>query len=138
MLFFLKTLLFTAALTCSSLTFSFSPQRFKGISMHMLPKKVARLSGAKWGLIVTYAPYLQPEKKQPILQSAQEVKLFVQKQDIAVQKNGVWIVFTHPNAYSDAEKKIQEAIKILCRNQHIPLFITRAKQLPYGWKRYDK
>lgn len=114
-----------------------APERSKGISMHMLPKRVAELGGQKWGFVVTYADYLKPEKEQPVLQSSSEVLSFVRKQEKAVQANGVWIVVTHPDAYSEPEKALLEDIKNLCRKEAIPLFIARGSQLPNGWQRYD-
>jgi len=114
------------------------PERSKGISLHMLPKKVADISGKKWGFTVDYASYLKPESEEPVLQTKDELLAFVRKQDKDVQDNGVWIVTTHPDAYSDAEKALLEDIKNLAREQHIPLFISRASELPNGWKRYDQ
>jgi hypothetical protein len=46
-----------------------SPERSKGISMHMLPKRVADLGGGKWGFAVTYAKYLKIETEPPTLQT---------------------------------------------------------------------
>ena len=114
-----------------------TPERSKGISIHMLPKRVADLSAQKWGLVVSYADYLKPEKTQPVLQSTAEFLTFVRKQDKHVQENGVWIVTTHPDAYSEPEKKLLEDIKALCRKENIPLFVVRGSQLPNGWQRYD-
>jgi len=114
-----------------------SPERAKGISMHMLPKQVADLAGKKWGLVVSYAEYLKPEQAQPVLQSGAEFLTFVRKQDKGVQENGVWIVTTHPDAYSEAEKQLLEDIKLTCRKQSIPLFIVRGSELSDGWQRYD-
>ena len=57
--------------------------------------------------------------------------------DRAVQQNGIWVVVTHPDAYSEPEKALLEALKALCRKEKIPLFIARAAQLPHGWQRYD-
>lgn len=71
------------------------------------------------------------------LQSAEEVWEFVHKQDHAVQQNGIWIVVTHPEAYSASEHALLEAVKAMCRQKKIPLFIARAAQLPHGWQRYD-
>ena len=105
--------------------------------MHMLPKRVADLGGKKWGLVVTYADYLKPEPEEPVLQSANEVLVFVRKQTPEIQENGVWIVTTHPDAYSSPEKQVLEDIKALCRKEHIPLFVVRGSELPNGWKRYD-
>lgn len=114
-----------------------SPERSKGISMHMLPKRVAEIDGRKWGLVVTYAEYLKPEHAEPVVQSAADFLAFVKKQDQSVQDNGVWIVTTHPDAYSDAEKKMLEDIKGLCHKEKIPLFIVRGSRLPDGWERFD-
>ena len=113
------------------------PERSKGISLHMLPKQVAELGNKKWGFVVTYADYLKPEQAQPVLQSSAELLAFVRKQDRIVQDNGVWIVTTHPDAYSEAEKLLLEDIKNLCRKERIPLFIVRGSKLPNGWQRYD-
>jgi hypothetical protein len=114
------------------------PERAKGISIHMLPKRVADLGGMKWGLTVDYSTVLKPESEKPVLQTAAQLRAFVRKQDKQVQESGVWIVMTHPDAYSDAEKKLLEDIKILCHNEKIPLFISRASELPNGWKRYGQ
>ncbi len=114
------------------------PERVKGISLHMLPKRVADVGEKKWGFVVTYAEYLQPESSQPVLQSTSEFYTFMRKQDKGVQENGVWIVTTHPDAYSEAEKQLLEDIKAWCRRQSVPLFIARGSQLPDGWQRYDK
>ena len=86
MLFVLTVCVFSTGIT--------SPERSKGISMHMLPKRVADLSGAKWGFTVTYASYLKIESEPPTLQTTKEFLSFVRKQDQAVQDNGVWIVIT--------------------------------------------
>jgi hypothetical protein len=115
-----------------------SPERSKGISMHMLPKRVADLGGGKWGFAVTYAKYLKIEAEPPTLQTTKEFLSFVRKQDEAVQENGVWIVITDPDAYSTAEKALLEDIKIACQKESIPLFVCRGTDLPNGWKRYDK
>ena len=135
-----------ALATCAALCFgvlanasesSSAPERSKGISIHMLPKQVADLGTKRWGLVVTYAEYLKPEQEQPVLQSQSELLAYVRKQDKSVQANGVWIVTTHPDAYSEPEQKLLKEIKILCRREAIPLFIVRGSQLPNGWRRYD-
>ena len=115
-----------------------APERTKGISVHMLPKRVADISGQKWGFSVDRADYLKPESQQPVLQTPKEFLAFVRKQDTRVQENGVWIVVSHPDAYSDSEKTLLEDIKALCQKENIPLFVCRASELPNGWKRYDQ
>jgi hypothetical protein len=133
--YLLSVLLLVTFLGVASAT---APERSKGISLHMLPKRVADISGKKWGFTVDYAKYLKSESEEPVLQTRDELLAFVRKQDKDVQDNGVWIVTTHPDAYSDAENALLEEIKRLAREQHIPLFISRASELPNGWKRYDQ
>ena len=125
-------------LVLASVALAATPERSKGISLHMLPKRVADISGKKWGLTVDYAKHLQPESEQLVLQTKDELIAFVRKQDKDVHGNGVWIVTTDPDAYSDAEKTLLEDIKLAAQQQHIPLFICRASELPSGWKRYDQ
>ncbi len=134
---FLATLFLAVSLVTASFAFAATPERSKGVSIHMLPKQVADLGAKKWGFVISYAEYLKPEREQPVLQSPSELLAFVRKQDKAVQENGVWIVTTHPDAYSEPEKKLLEDIKVLCRREAIPLFIVRGSQLPNGWQRYD-
>lgn len=132
-----RAMVLVVFLAAVSFAFAAAPERSKGISVHMLPKQVADLGANKSGFVVSYADYLKPEKEQPILQSVSEVLSFVRKQEKSVQENGIWIVTTHPNAYSEPEKKLLEDIKALCRHEAIPLFIVRGSQLPNGWQRYD-
>jgi len=63
---------------------------------------------------------------------------FIRKQDAGVQGNGLWIVTTNPDAYSEAEKTLLENVKSMCRQEKIPLFICRASELPNGWARFDQ
>ena len=115
-----------------------APDRTKGISLHMLPKRVADLSTDQWGLVVSHAGDWNPPQQPPVFQNTHDFLLFVRAQNQQVQDNGVWIVVTDPDAYSDAEKTLLEDIKALCRKEQIPLFISRAIDLPNGWKRYDQ
>jgi hypothetical protein len=64
-----------------------SPERSKGISLHMLPKRVADLGTMKWGLMVTATSYLTPDAKSTTLQTASEFLAFVQKQSASVKEN---------------------------------------------------
>lgn len=134
----LSTILLVLSLLVATTASAIEPERSRGISMHMLPKRVADLGNQKWGFVVTFAGYLKPEVTQPVLQTSQEFMSFVQKQNNSVKDNGVWIVTTRPDAYSDPEKKLLEDIKELFRHGSIPLFIVRGSQLPNGWQRYDK
>jgi hypothetical protein len=131
----LISLLFLSAILINIMA---EPSRNGGISLHQLPQRVAELSGAKGGFTVTYANYLAPEKEQPVLQSADEVIAYLKKQTSQVQQNGIWVVTTHPDAYSDEEKQVLEDVKAACKKDHIPLFICRGSELPNGWKRFDQ
>jgi hypothetical protein len=130
-------LVLSAVSLASSLALAATPERAKGISVHMLPKRVADLGKRQWGFVVSHAEYLKPESAQPVLQSPAELLRFVRKQSPSVQDNGIWIVTTHPDAYSDSEQELLEDVKALCRRESIPLFIARGSELPNGWRRYD-
>jgi hypothetical protein len=55
--------LFLVSTLCTFSAGASSPERSKGISMHMLPKRVADLGGGKWGLAVTYAKYYHGSRR---------------------------------------------------------------------------
>jgi hypothetical protein len=126
-----------AILLATTFALAATPERSKGISMHMLPKRVADLGGDKWGLTVTAAGYLTPDAGSTTIQTAAEFLAFVQKQNSSAKENGVWIVTTHPDAYSEQEKSFLTEVIAVCVTEKIPLFIVRGAQLPNGWKRYD-
>ncbi len=128
-----------ALLLCSSLVAftAHTQQRSQGISVHMLPRRVADIGGMPWGFTVDSSPRLKPEAERPVLQTAAEVLAYVRKQDQGVQQNGLWIVTTNPDAYSEDEKHLLENVKSMCRREKISLFICRASQLPNGWTRTD-
>jgi len=115
-----------------------TPERSKGISTHMLPKRVADLGGNKWGLTVTPSSYLTPDAGSVTLQTVSEFLVFVQKQSKSAQENGVWIVTSHPDAYSEQEQSFLKEVIAACVKAKIPLFIARASELPNGWQRYDQ
>jgi hypothetical protein len=113
-------------------------ERSQGISLHMLPKRVADIGGKPWGFTVDNSPKLQPESQGPVLQTADDVLSYIRKQDAGVQENGIWIITTSPDAYSEEEKALLEDVKSICRREKISLFICRASQLPNGWSRFDR
>jgi hypothetical protein len=112
--------------------------RSQGISIHMLPRRVAELGGMKWGLSVDPSPRLKAESTRVVLQSAADLIAYDRKQDASVQQNGIWIVITDPAAYSEQETSLLESVKSRCRKERIPLFICRAADLPNGWMRFDQ
>jgi hypothetical protein len=115
-----------------------NPERSKGISLHMLPKGVADLGGHKWGLTVTPSAYLTSDASSTTIQTVNEFLAFVQKQNKSVLENGVWIVTTHPDAYTQPEKNFLDQVIATCVKEKILLFVARASELPNGWKRYDQ
>jgi hypothetical protein len=104
----------------------------------MLPKRVADMGGRNWGFTVDYSSRLKPESQNLTIQTVAGVLAYIRKQDAGVRKNGLWIVTTDPDAYSEAEKALLEDVKSACRRARIPLFICRASQLPNGWLRTDR
>ncbi len=106
--------------------------------MHMLPKRVADIGRRPWGFTVDYSPRLKPESQRPVIQTVEDVLSYIRKQDAGVQENGLWIVTTSPDAYSEEEKTLLEEVKSMCRRERIQLFLCRASQLPNGWLRADR
>lgn len=119
-----------------SVAHAVEPERNKGISVHALPKRVAKLSGSPWGFQVSYAPYLKPEPGQPFLQSLEDVLAYINKQDKSVIENGLWVVTTHPASYSEEEIELQNKVKQELPKHKIPLFWARGSELQNGFKRY--
>ena len=112
-------------------------ERSQGVSVHTLPKRVADLGGKPWGFTVDYSQRLKPEPQSPVIQTAAELVSYLRKQSPQVKENGIWIVTTSPQVYSEEEKTLLEDVKSKCRSEKIPLFICRASQLPNGWTSAD-
>ena len=129
---------FASILVLGTFAVAAPPERAKGISMHQLPKGVADLGGRKWGLTVTPTRLLSADAGSVTLQTPDEFLAFVQEQSASVKENGVWIVATHPDAYSEQEKDFLNQVIAMCEKNGIPLFVTRAAELPNGWKRYPQ
>jgi hypothetical protein len=112
-------------------------QRSQGVSVHMLPKRVGQMGNMAWGFMIDPGPANGGGRVVAIAEASSLVKYF-QAQSQKVQQNGLWIVITHSDAYSEEELAQLEQLKSLCRAGKIPLFICRASQLPDGWVRYDQ
>ena len=109
--------------------------RDKGLSLHMLPKRVADLSGSKWGFTVTLPNGTKPDIT---IQSAAELKEYFTSLSAEIRENGIWIVTTDPAAYSEPEQQVLDDVKKMCIADNTPLFICRGSELPNGWQRIDK
>jgi hypothetical protein len=128
MVFFVLMLALPAAGLCD-------PVREKGISMQMLPERVAKIEGLPWGFWVDYAEYLEPEIRQPVLQTPVEFISYVMKQKPEVRSNGVWVVLFNPAAYTEEENALLEKIKSACRKSDITLFVCLATEMPASCQR---
>jgi len=108
------------------------PTREGGLSVHMLPDCVVKIEGKHGGFTVT-----DPTTKKPGTTYAQpkELLAYFQRLPASVQQNGVWIVTTHPDAYSDAEQAKLKELIALCTDKKILVYTCRASQLPKGWQR---
>ena len=133
----LQVLALLAVLSSFCLQPAVPQERSQGISLHMLPKRVAEIGGSPWGFSIDKAPK-GLDGNQKILETAEDVLNYVRQQKLSVQQNGIWIVTTAPEAYSDQEVAVLERVKAMCRKENIPLFICRASLLPNGWTRFDK
>jgi hypothetical protein len=108
------------------------PTRPAGLSVHMLPDRVARIGGEHGGFTVT-----DPATKQrgTTYVEPEELVAYFQRLPPAVQENGIWIVTTDPISYSDKEQAKLETLIALCARKKIPLYTCRAIALPKGWRR---
>ena len=68
-----------------------------------------------------------------------EIKIYLRisskKQAPGVQKNGIWIVYTHPDSYTPKELKELTSLVEDSKNGAFILFTCRASELPNGWKK---
>jgi hypothetical protein len=87
-------------------------ERSKGISVHMLPKRVADLGGAPWGFSVSMVG-TKRVASPPVIQTATDLLAFCRGQEPSVQENGIWIVVTDPDAFSQPEKDLLESVSLL-------------------------
>jgi len=126
----MKIILFL--LLTTTLVIAVEPARDGGLSVHMLPDRVAALSGGHGGFTVT-----NPVTKRMGKTYAEpgELLAYFQQLPTAVRENGIWVVTTHPDSYSDKEQAKLKTLIALCVSQNIPIFTCRASELPKGWKR---
>jgi hypothetical protein len=105
-----------------------------GLSVHMLPDRVAEISGQHGDFTVT-----EPATKQPGATYAQpkELLAYFHQLPTSVQQNGIWIVTTHPSSYSETEQATLKTLVTLCAAEKIPLYTCRASELPKGWRRAE-
>jgi hypothetical protein len=123
---------FLLLLLTASILVAAEPSREAGLSVHMLPDRVAKISREHGGFTVT-----EPATKAKGATYAEPKELFTYFQGLpaATQQNGIWIVTTHPTSYSEAEQAKLKALITLCGDKSIPIYTCRGSELPNGWKR---
>jgi hypothetical protein len=126
----MKAILFL--LLTATLVIAAEPTRDGGLSVHMLPDSVSKLSGDHGGFTVTDPA---TNRRGSTYAEPKELLAYFQQLPPAVQQNGIWIVTTDPDAYSDSEQTKLKVLIALCVGKTIPIYTCRASQLPKGWKR---
>ena len=126
----MKILLFL--LLTATLVVAAEPTRESGLSVHMLPERVAAIGGGHGGFSVT-----DPVTRERGTTFAEPQQLIAYFDHLAptIQQNGIWIVTTHPTAYSEAENQNLQALIAMCAKKAIPVFTCRGSALPNGWLR---
>src|SRR4029077_8076187 len=102
------------------------PKREFGLSVFMFPKRAADLDATKtvkWGFVVTERDDRRRPVDRPTFQTAEDLLAFYRSRPSSVQQNGLWVVVTHPDAYSPEEKAILEHLKSICLKQEVTLFM---------------
>lgn len=100
--------------------------RDTGLSLHMLPDRVAKLSGEQGGFTIT-DPITRSRGKT--LSEVKALFKYIDSLPQTIKDNGVWIVYTHPSSYETDEKaKLRELIE-MCFEKKIRIFTCRASEL---------
>lgn len=113
------------------------PKRADGLSVHWMHKRVSNqdeTGQVRSGFMVSQSRSLIPPLERSVFGSVEELVDYYHNLPEKIQENGIWIVVTHPDAYSDEEKKMKVNLIELCNQNNIPLFICRGQDLPDGWK----
>lgn len=131
-------LILTNFLIVATVALAAEPQRTGGLSVHMLPKRVADISKTTAGFTISQLGSAKPPKSTPTMETAKALVGYFQKQSPEIQQNGIWVVTTHPDSYTEAEIKNLDQLKEICTKDKILLFTCRGSELPDGWKRQDK
>jgi hypothetical protein len=108
------------------------PVREAGLSLHMLPDRVAKLSGERGGFTIT-DPITR--KKAKTVPDAKAVFSYIDSLPLKIKDNGVWVVYTHPSSYENEEREKLKSLIGMCGEKKIRIFTCRASELPdKKWK----
>lgn len=128
----MKHLITICTILVTTLTAVAQPERSKGLSLHMLPERVAQIDNAKGGFTVS-SPI--PAGKQMPAMNADQTILYFGKLPESVRKNGIWVVYSHPSSYSEDEKNQLKKLVASSDEKKIPIFTCRASELSKSnWK----
>ncbi len=135
----MTSLLKTPALAILALTLATSiptrtaadDPRNQGVLLHMLPRRVANVRNQDGGFTVS-----TPVSKQKIAaMNAAETVAHLQSLPGEVTDRGIWVIYTHPTWYSDAEKAELTKLVKACEKLMIRIYTCHAAELPKGnWK----
>ena len=106
-----------------------APKRESGLSVHMLPDRVAKLDGRHGGFSV--------RRGEAVYANPDQLLVYFESLPIAVCQNGIWVVTTNPTAYSKSERDKLRLLIDLCSKRGIAIFTCRGAELPNGWKRSE-
>ena len=122
----------------ASPVFSIEPKREDGLSAHWVPERVASLGKdekVQSGFLASY------RSKDRIIRkycaTPADLLLYFKSFPPSFQNNGIWVIMTHPDAYSPEELRMKEELVKLCQKDKILLFICRGSELPDGWQKYS-
>jgi len=108
------------------------PIRDAGLSLHMLPDRVAKLSNERGGFTIT-GPVIKRRGKA--ISDVKTMMKYIESIPESSRANGVWIVYTHPSSYTESEKKKITELITACAAKKIRVFTCRASDLPEAkWK----
>ena len=119
-------------LLTASLLFAAEPKREAGLSVHMLPDRVAKISGGHGGFTVSDPTGRNDGKTYG---DPKELFAYFQHLPAATQASGLWVVTTNPTSYSQPEQIKLKALIALCTAESIPIYTCRGSELPSGWQR---
>lgn len=113
-----KIILVLAIVFCINFILYAAPKRENGLSVHLAPESASGIAGAdKKGFVVSQSKDLKPLGSRPILDTPEQLIEYFLNQPQEIQENGLWVVTTNPQAYSDDEMKSTEVLKKLCEKK---------------------
>jgi len=105
--------------------------RNQGVLLHMLPHRVAQVRDQTGGF--TIATPVSKKKLAPM--NADQTVAHIESLQSEITDQGIWVIYTHPTWYSDAEKAELTKLVKACEKLMIRIYTCHAAELPKGnWK----